>query len=203
MDEQYYENLLNIKTSGKQDLNETSIHYNRYEPTDYSSLEKFFSEYSLKETDSIIDFGSGKGRLNFFINNKFNAKVTGIEMNTFFYNEALKNKSSYIECSKKYENKISFINCLAEEYSIKDEDNIFYFFNPFSLQIFMKVLENILTSFCKCSRQIDIIIFYPSTDYIFFLENSTLFNLVLELKLDNFKNDPNERFLVYRLSPFK
>lgn len=203
MDEQYYENLLNIKTSGKQDLNETSIHYNRYEPTDYSSLEKFFSEYSLKETDSIIDFGSGKGRLNFFINNKFNAKVTGIEMNTFFYNEALKNKSSYIECSKKYENKISFINCLAEEYSIKDEDNIFYFFNPFSLQIFMKVLENILISFCKCSRQIDIILFYPSTDYIFFLENSTLFNLVLELKLDNFKNDPNERFLVYRLSPFK
>lgn len=203
MDEQYYENLLNIKTSGKQDLNETSIHYNRYEPTDYSSLEKFFSEYSLKETDSIIDFGSGKGRLNFFINNKFNAKVTGIEMNTFFYNEALKNKSSYIECSKKDENKISFINCLAEEYSIKDEDNIFYFFNPFSLQIFIKVLENILISFCKCSRQIDIILFYPSTDYIFFLENSTLFNLVLELKLDNFKNDPNERFLVYRLSPFK
>lgn len=203
MDEQYYENLLNIKTSGKQDLNETSIHYNRYEPTDYSSLERFFSEYSLKETDSIIDFGSGKGRLNFFINNKFNAKVTGIEMNTFFYNEALKNKSTYIECSKKDKNKISFINCLAEEYSIKDEDNIFYFFNPFSLQIFMKVLENILTSFCKCSRQIDIILFYPSTDYIFFLENSTLFNLVLELKLDNFKNDPNERFLVYRLSPFK
>ncbi len=38
MEEQYYENILNIKTSGKQELEEATRYYNRYEPTDYILL---------------------------------------------------------------------------------------------------------------------------------------------------------------------
>ena len=177
MNEQYFETLLNIKTSGKQDLDETSIHYNRYEPTEYSSLDKFFKEYKLNSNDSIVDFGCGKGRLNFYINHFFDLTVTGIEMNHYFYKEALNNKTNYLAKHKKNPDNINFYCSLAEDYKIKPNDNIFYFFNPFSIQIFMKVLENILISVEESKRIVDLILYYPSDDYIFFLENYTLIKL--------------------------
>lgn len=202
MDEQYFENLLSIKTSGEQDVNEVTEHYNRYEPTDYLALEMFFSEYPLKETDSIVDFGCGMGRLNFYLNNKFNSNTIGIEMNPTFFKDCLNNQSTYLDKYKDKKNKLTFLNILAEDYLPSDLDNKFYFFNPFSVQIFMKVLEKILISACKSKREIDIILFYPSEDYIFFIENCNLFTLIKEIKLPNFIKDKNERFLVYRLSAF-
>lgn len=200
MNEQYYETLLNIKTSGKQDLDETSIHYNRYEPTEYSALDKLFKEYNITAKDSIIDFGCGKGRLNFYINHFFDSNVTGVEMNHYFYEEALHNRTNYLSKHKKNLEDINFYCCLAEDYKIKPNDNKFYFFNPFSVQIFMKVLENILVSVEENKRIVELILYYPSEDYIFFLENYTFFMLIKEVRLENFDNDNRERFLIYRLA---
>lgn len=200
MNEQDYETLLNIKTSGKQDLDETSIHYNRYEPTEYSALDKLFKEYKIKSNDSIIDFGCGKGRLNFYINYFFDSNVTGIEMNHYFYEESIHNKTNYLIKHKKNSGNIKFYCCLAEDYNIKPNDNKFYFFNPFSIQIFMKVLENILISVEENKRIVELILYYPSDDYIFFLENYTFFMLVKEVRLENFNSDNRERFLIYRLA---
>ncbi|WP_297633312.1 SAM-dependent methyltransferase [uncultured Clostridium sp.] len=202
MDEQYFENLLSIKTSGEQNVSEATEHYNRYEPTSYLALEKFFSEYTLAATDSLVDFGCGMGRLNFYLNNKFKIKTTGIEMNPYFFNASISNLNSYLTKYNDGEDKISFLNILAEDYTPTNTDNKFYFFNPFSVQIFMKVLEKILISACKSKRNIDIILFYPSEDYIFFIENCNLFTLTHEVKLPNFINDTSERFLVYKLTAF-
>lgn len=80
MDEQYFEKLLNIKTCGEQKIFNESLHYNRYEATSYFALETLFKEYKLNKLDSIVDFGCGKGSLNFYINYFFNATVTGIEI---------------------------------------------------------------------------------------------------------------------------
>lgn len=200
MNEQYYEELLNIKTNKKQDLDETSIHYNRYEPTEYSALNELFKHYKLKESDSIIDFGCGMGRLNFFISYLFNSKVTGIEMNHYFYKQALINKEHFLEKYNKDQSKINFSCILAEKYKINKTDNKFYFFNPFSVQIFMKVLDNILESVYEYKRAIELILFYPSDDYIFFLENYTFFMLYKEIRLESFKTDSRERFLIYKLA---
>lgn len=199
MKEQDYENLLNIKTSGKQDLDETTIHYNRYEPTDYEALDKFFGEYKINSEDFIVDFGCGKGRLNFYLNYFYKCTATGIEMNNYFYKQALSNKKAYLEKHKKDEDKINFVCAFAEKYDIKPKENKFYFFNPFSVEIFMKVIDNIIGSVYENKRHIEIILFYPSDDYIFFLENYTLFMLEKEIRLDNFKNDSRDRFLVYKL----
>ena len=84
MNEQYYEQLLNIKTCGEQKVFNDSIHYHRYEPTSYFALNSLSKEYSFKENDSVIDFGCGKGRLNFYINYFFGSYVTGIEMNSYY-----------------------------------------------------------------------------------------------------------------------
>lgn len=175
----------------------TSIHYHRYEPTPYSALETFFNEYNMSSHDHIVDFGCGKGRLNFYLHHHFKASVVGVEMNETFYLEALKNKQSYLNNYRNRGDRITFYCLLAEEYDISPNDNKFYFFNPFTVQIFMTVIKNIMISFEKHPREIDLILYYPSEDYIFFLENQTTFELIKEVNLP--ENNPNERFLVFRL----
>lgn len=201
MDEYQFESLLNIKTSGEQKKFNESLHYNRYEPTSYLALETLFKEYELNNSDNIVDFGCGKGRLNFFIDYFYNIKVTGIEMNKYFYEEALDNKRSYLKKYKKDPNNIQFINCFAQEYEINPCDNIFYFFNPFSLQIFMKIIDNILSSLENSHRTVHIVLYYPSDDYIYFLENMTAFNLVKEIKIPVLHiKDSRQLFSIYDIS---
>jgi SAM-dependent methyltransferase len=201
MKEKYYDDLLNIFTRGDQKDFNGSLHYHRYEPTPYSALEVLFEQYELKNSDRVVDFGCGKGRLNFYLNYRFQSTVVGIEMNKGFFEKAISNRRNYLKSSKKNDDQIHFQNCLAEEYRINPLDNRFYFFNPFSLQIFMIVLNNILFSVEKAKRDIEIILYYPSEDYIYFLNNHPSFQLKQEVLLkDLYKHNPNERFMIYRLA---
>ncbi|WP_294156607.1 methyltransferase [uncultured Clostridium sp.] len=204
MNEQYYEQLLNIKTCGEQKAFNNSLHYHRYEPTSYNSLNSLIKEYPFDKNDSVIDFGCGKGRLNFYINHYFSSYVTGIEMNSYYYEICSDNLNNYLKHTKKHtDNKIQFLKCLAQEYEIKDNDNKFYFFNPFSLQIFMSVINNILDSVGDNPRKVDIILYYPSDDYIFYLENNTCFSLYKEIPvLPQYNKDYRNKFLIYRLDYF-
>ncbi|MBD8070898.1 SAM-dependent methyltransferase [Bacillus sp. PS06] len=198
MKEYYYDKLLNIKTVGEQKGFNESLHYHRYEPTPYSALEHLFNQYEMKSGDHVVDFGCGKGRLNFFINYMFRASVVGIELNETYYLDAIQNRKNYLKRYGKNYDKIEFLCCPAEEYEISDFDNRFYFFNPFSVQIFMKIINHILRSFEKEMREIELVLYYPSNDYIYFLENQTAFELKQEVQLPGlYKENPNERFLIY------
>ena len=156
MKEKYYDKLLNINTMGNQNWNKTSTHNHPYQPTLYIALEELFENYTLSEEDHIVDFGCGMGRLNFFINHMFNSHVTGVEINERYFDVALINKESYEKKNKKSKGKINFICDLAQQYEVRPEDNKFYFFNPFSLQIFTKVIDNILQSYEENIRDKDI-----------------------------------------------
>ena len=200
MEDFYYEKLFNIKTTGEQQGFYDSYHYNRYEATSYLALESLFKEYEVNNDDCIVDFGCGKGRLSFYINYYFNSKVTGIEMNNNYYNACINNKKNYLKNYSKQKNKIEFVNEFAEEYNISSTDNKFYFFNPFSLQIFMKVIKNILLSMEKYPRDIELILYYPSDDYIYYLENYTGFMLSQEINIPNLSLiDKRQKFLIYKI----
>lgn len=201
MKEKYYEELFNINTIGNQSWDETKKCYHPYEPTPYFALDKFFENYYINENDFVVDFGCGKGRLSFYLNYKYKCNVLGIEMNTTFYNQCIENKKEYLKTNKKQESKINFLCDLAQEYKVSNKCNKFYLFNPFSIHIFMKVIENILISFENKPRNIDIILYYPSDDYIYYLENLTPFIQTKEVRLDNlYKSNNQERFLVYTLN---
>ncbi|PEE40491.1 class I SAM-dependent methyltransferase [Bacillus pseudomycoides] len=200
MNEQYYDAVLNIKTVGEQKGFNKSLHYHRYEPTPYSALETLFNQYELSSSERVVDFGCGKGRLNFYIHHACGASAVGIEMNEMFYKEAMENLERYAKKSRNSKDKIQFQCCLAQEYEIDPRDNRFYFFNPFSVQVFMNVINNILLSVEEVEREIEIILYYPSEDYIFFLENQTAFELKEEIRLPGvYERNGNERFLVYGL----
>jgi SAM-dependent methyltransferase len=200
MNDQYYDALLNIKTGEVQKVFSKSVHYHRYEPTPYSALEALFTQYEVKSSDHIVDFGCGKGRLNFFLYYLFHSTVVGIEINENFYQDALENQKRFLKKYKNSEDKIQFLHCKAEKYKIQPEDNRFYFFNPFSIQIFMKIINLILLSVEQSEREIDLILYYPSNDYIYFLENQTSFKLHKEIILpDLYEKNPYEKFIIYRL----
>ena len=194
MKEKDCDELLHINTSGTQTGFYKSFHYHRYEPTPYWILEKLVDEYDIASEDHIVDFGCGKGRLNFFIHYKTGANVKGIEMNEQFLNEAKENLKGYIHNKTE---RIQFYRCLAEEYKVQSTDNKFYFFNPFTIQIFRQVITNILLSVEEEYREVDLILYYPSDDYIYYLENQTVFELYKEIVLN--QSNPFERILVYRL----
>ena len=196
--------LLRIKTVGMREWLHQSSHYNRYEATPYKALDEFFQAYELKNTDRLVDFGCGKGRLPFYVHNRCGVSVTGIEMSAQLYQEALENQVSYMKKIKRTSAFIRFERCLAEEYEVEEEDNRFYFFNPFSIQIFIKVIDNILRSVEQHKRSVDIILYYPTSDYIEFLETNTPFELIKGVKVSSMhEKDPNELFLVFRFGDSK
>ena len=198
MSDNYYEKLLNIKTTGEQQGFYESHHYNRYEATSYLALESLFKEYTLNSSDNIIDFGCGKGRLAFYINYYYNSSVTGIEMNNNYYSICENNKKNYFKTFSKPKDKIKFLNIFAEEYNVLPTDNKFYFFNPFSSQLFIKVLNNILISVENYPRSIDLILYYPSDEYIDYLDNYTGLTLTQEIPVHNlYLVDKRQKFVIY------
>lgn len=195
-----YDKLLHIETSEIQKIFYKSLHYHRYEPTTYDGLMQLFEVYPLSEEDCLVDFGCGKGRLPILVHHLFGSTVVGVEMFKKFYQEALLNKEGYLDNRKNNGEKIKFEHCLAENYQVKKQDNKFYFFNPFSVQIFMKVVNNILQSNEEYPRQMEIILYYPSDEYIFYLDDQTPFVWKEEVRVQElYEKDDKERFLIYQL----
>lgn len=201
MKDKYYDKLLNIQTmENKKTKYPESHHYNPYEPTPYSALERLTKTYTFDRQDTLIDFGCGKGRLAFYLHYFQHIAVTGIEMDPVFLNDADHNLKAYkrLESSENNGADIKFICCLAEEYKIAAKDNLFYFFNPFSVQIFKRVISNIQKSVENTPREVDIILYYPHDTYIHFLEHYSPFELLLEIKLKAYWLNPDERIVIYR-----
>ncbi|WP_042357251.1 methyltransferase [Bacillus rubiinfantis] len=202
MKEHYFDKLLNIDTGSirLEGPQQKPLRYYPYEPTPYHALEELFAHYELTPMDRVVDFGCGKGRLNFYIHYFFHASVVGIEMNQTLYAAALENAVKYGKKTKNRLEKIHFRCCLAEEYQIHYDDNRFYFFNPFSVHIFRSTVQNMMQSAEERAREIEIILYYPSEDYIYYLQNETPFQLKQEIILPHdYTRDQRERFLIYRL----
>lgn len=195
-----YDLLFSIKTTNKRIVSNQAEHYNHYEATPYPIIHAFFNAYTLDSTDSFVDFGCGKGRLLYYVHYRFHSSVTGIEMNEYLYKKTIKNKQNYLNKVKEIKNPIKVKCSLAENYEIKSSENIFYFFNPFSLKIFKRVIRNILLSVQHHPRKIDIILYYPDTMYTNFLNKEGSFELVKKVKVPRlYEINNNECFLIYRV----
>lgn len=198
MGERQLDRSLSIRTAGIREWQSGEVHYNRYEATPYAALDKLFQTYKLDKTDEVVDYGCGRGRVVFYIHNRFEVPVTGIEANDKTYEEAVSNKAAYRLRAKHIKAPIRFEYGSAEHYEVKSTDNRFYFFNPFSIKIFRKVVNNILNSVKEVERSVDLIIYYPTAQYKQFLKKNTPFELINKVRIPG-TTDKKEKFLIYRL----
>ena len=196
IDKKFDEKLL-IRTTGIREWREDTP-YNRAESTPYLALETLFERYRLSDDDQLVDFGAGRGRVAFYVHNKFNIPITAVELNELTLDEALRNKKGYRTHAKHLEAPIQFQYGFAEQYEVAEEDNKFYFFNPFKTEIFEEVVKNIVESAEEVGKEVDIILYYPMPGYKRYLKEKTDFQLVEKVLVDGMK-DKREKFLIYRL----
>ncbi|AJD92754.1 hypothetical protein JMA_34370 [Jeotgalibacillus malaysiensis] len=188
---------LSIHTSSLLETVSSSIHHNRYEATPYEGLKALGDAYSLKGR-SVVDYGCGKGRVSFYLHHRFGIDVTGIEMNPRLYQAALENQSSYLAKRKLKKGSIQFERAFAESYEVRADQDVFYFFNPFSLQVFSAVLSRISKSLEKHPRRATIILYYPTVEYIHHIEERSAFYLMQQIPVPGLvENNHNERFVVF------
>lgn len=187
---------LRIRTDGLREWKKET-RYNRYEATPYEALDALFKVYKLQKSDEIVDFGCGRGRVAFYIHYHFQVPVTGVEVNEKTFEELLDNEASYLHGASHIDAPLRFDFALAEDYEIPPTANRFYFFNPFSLTIFKKVVNNILRSVKQNQRPVDIIFYYPLQGFIHYLEKQTPFRLFNKVRVPGAK-DANAYFVIYR-----
>ena len=199
LSEQHYEKLLNINTAGFQYGFPKLVQYHRYEPTPYGGMDQLFEHYELLENPHFVDVGCGKGRVPIYIHYRFDIPVTGIEMDQKFFVEAEQNAKQYLKKISKRHAPIQFIQDIAENYAITKQDNVFFFFNPFSVHVFRTFMNHIFNSIEEFSRTVDIILYYPAPSYLEYLQNELELTCLVEVKLRQEKNE-NERFIVFRIN---
>ncbi len=198
MNDKEMDRLLRIKTEGNRQWSNQSSHYNRYEATPYRALDELFQNYTVEKKDVFIDYGCGKGRFPIYVNNLFGVSATGIEMKSSLFQEALENQANYMKKTK-MRGLVRFECCLAEDYEVEATDNRFYFFNPFSSEIFSNVVNQILRSCEANNRSVDIILYYPTSDYIAYLNFRSPFTFAKEIRVPElYDQNSNERFVIYR-----
>ena len=199
MNEQQFDKCLNIETVGFQQGFPKLAKYHRYEPTPYSGLEQLFEQYEMPEGAHFLDIGCGKGRVPIYIHHRFNVTAKGIEMDQKFFVEAEHNKERYLKKYGKKKGAIEFHHLIAEQYEIKKQDQVFFFFNPFSVHVFREFMEHIFTSREQNPRIVDIVLYYPSPDYLDYLQQDLALEYYINIKLRHEKNE-NERIVVFRIS---
>lgn len=197
--ERKYDKSLHIRTVGLREWGSQATLYNRYEATPYRALDKLFDHYSFEADDSLVDFGCGRGRVTFYVHERFNIPVTGVEANDKTFDEALKNKQTYRKKRRHLKSPIMLEYGLAEQYEVEEMDNRFYFFNPFSVHIFKKVMTNIISSYKQNRRTIELILYYPLPEFKEYLRRKTKFEMINKIKVPG-DHGKYGKFVIFRLS---
>ena len=188
-----------IQTEGMQRDGKDTYHFHRYEPTPYEVLDQLFDAFPLTKDDILVDFGCGKGRLNFYVHHRFHCKTVGIEYNEEFYDIALQNLTTY---SGTHKEAIRFECLYATAYEVGEQDSVFYFFNPFSFPIFSSVVNHILDSVHEHPRKVSLILYYPEEEYTNFLTQQTPFELENNVPVYAIHNkDERDRYMIFSYQP--
>lgn len=193
--ETQWDKLLKIKTSGRDDSNSDQYRY-PYEPTPYCVLERMANSGLIGKKNTVLDYGTGKGRVCFYLSYQMRCQSVGIEYDERIFTQALNNKKTAVSGSR-----TSFLMETAEEFTIPKEIDRCYFFNPFSVEILQKVLARVYESFYKNPREILLFFYYPSDEYVSYLmtqEQLMFFDEIDCVDLFNGKN-PREKILIFEV----
>ncbi|MBP3421835.1 MAG: SAM-dependent methyltransferase [Lachnospiraceae bacterium] len=194
--EKTWDKLLQIKTTGRDDSNSDQYRY-PYEPTSYSVLMRLANSGLIHKKDVVLDYGCGKGRVDFFLSYQTKAKTIGIEYDERIYQSALDNQQTAVSGVK-----TEFVLAKAEEYTVPPEVNRYYFFNPFSVELLQKVMARIIESYYVKPREMFLFFYYPSEEYISHLMTVDELEFYDEINCSDLfgTNNTRERIMIFSLS---
>ena len=190
-----WDKLLRIKTTGRDDSMADQFRY-PYEPTPYSVLERLAGSGYISKRNVLLDYGCGKGRVDFYLSYQTRCRTMGIEYDPRMYERALSNQQTAVSGRR-----ASFVLANAEQYPVPAEVDRCYFFNPFSVEILQKVMARILDSYYENPRNIQLYFYYPSDEYVAYLMTQELLMFVDEIDCgDLFEGkDPREKILIFEI----
>ena len=193
--ENTWDKLLHIKTTGRDDSHSDQYRY-PYEPTPYPVLERLANSSLIRKKDVFLDYGCGKGRVDFFLSYQTKAKTIGIEYDERIYQAALENHKTAVSGAK-----TEFALVRAEEYEVPIEVNRFYFFNPFSVELLRKVMARIIESYYENPREAFLFFYYPSDEYVSYLMTVDELEFYDEIECGDLFNgdDVRERIMIFTL----
>ncbi len=193
--EQTWDERLQINTAGRDDILSDEYRY-PYEPTPYCVLERLAESGLLSGEDTVLDYGCGKGRVGFFLAKQTGAKCLGVDYDQRMLAFALHNKENAA-----FGDGVDFLLTCAETFELPSDIDRCYFFNPFSVQILRGVMAKILRSYYESPREMLLLFYYPSDEYVGYL--MTVEELWFEDEIDCRdlfgKDDERERILIFRL----
>ena len=91
VNETKWDKLLRIKTSGRDDSRADQFRY-PYEPTPYCVLERLAYNGYLGKKNVLIDYGCGKGRVDFYLAYQTRCRCIGIEYDDRIFRAAMINQ---------------------------------------------------------------------------------------------------------------
>ena len=78
-----WDKLLHIKTMGRDDSQSDQYRY-PYEPTPYSVLQRLANTGLIRKNNMLLDYGCGKGRVDFFLSYQTRCRCLGVEYDEEF-----------------------------------------------------------------------------------------------------------------------
>ena len=190
-----WDKLLKIRTTGRDDSCSDQYHY-PYEPTPYSVLERLADSGYIAKKNTLLDYGTGKGRVCFYLSYQTGCKSIGVECDEGIYSGAVENQKTAVSGRR-----IAFVRESAEKYQVPKEVDRCYLFNPFSVEILQRVLVRILRSYYENPREIQLFFYYPSNEYVGYLVAHEYLTFVDEIDCrDIFEgNNAREKILIFNV----
>ncbi len=193
--ESQWDRMLKIKTTGRDDSHADAYCY-PYEPTPYCVLERLANSGLIQKKKKLLDYGTGKGRVCFFLSYQTRCQSIGIEYDERIFAGAEENKEHAVSGGR-----TQFVLANAENYEVPMDVSFCYFFNPFSVEILKRVVARILDSYYANPRPLQLLFYYPSDEYVSWLmtQDEILFSDEIDCR-DLFDGeDRREKVLIFEV----
>lgn len=193
--EQQWDKLLKIKTSGRDDTKSDCFRY-PYEPTPYVVLERLANSGFIRKKDVVLDYGCGKGRVDFFLAYQTGAHCIGVEYDERIIAVARENKNAAVSA-----NKVEILLGNAETFPVPEQVNRCYFFNPFSVEILQTAMTRVLESYYANPRELLLFFYFPSPEYIACLMTMEELDFYDEIDCSDLfeENKDREKIVIFQL----